>query len=67
MTRKEAIAVLKGQAGRSAPDAHDVRADRRSRNPDLGPQGRQERNGAQAAAAAWADTLDKIGVPAARK
>lgn len=63
MTRKEAVAVLKSQAGRgAAPGSRDVRGDRRDRNPQLGPGGESSPTGAQATAALWDRTLAKIGV-----
>lgn len=59
-TRKEALAVLKGQSGR-AP-AHDVRGDRGRRNPDLGPGGEGQLSGKQALTSSWDRALGKAGV-----
>lgn len=64
-TRKEALAVLKGQ-GAAAP-AHGVRADRRARNPDLGSGGDTAPTGQQAQASSWDRALHKAGVAPVRK
>lgn len=65
MTRREAVAVLKGQAGRG-PTAHDVRGerdDRRSRNnPDLGVGGGDAPKGASLAAGLWDRAIKSVGV-----
>lgn len=64
MTRREAIAVLKGQAARGDQDRDDRRLDRASRNPDLGPGGASGPAGQAAMAASWDRALAKAGVPA---
>jgi hypothetical protein len=57
MTRSEAIAVLKGQAGRTSEAPR--RNSRESRNPDLGAS---IGGGEQKPAASWGNTFAKLGI-----
>lgn len=59
MTRKEAVAVLKGQQGQGG--ARDYRGDRSRRNPDLGPGAESAPTGKQAQASSWSRALGKAG------
>jgi hypothetical protein len=59
MTRREAIAVLKGQAGRGGSSAHDVRDGRSRRNPDLGPGGGAP-TGQAAVSTLWGKTIEAV-------
>lgn len=61
MTRKAAIAVMQGQAGRGG-DRGDYRSDRRARNPDLGAGGGAPVTGAKAQTQSWDAALGKAGV-----
>lgn len=64
MTRKEAVAVLKGQQGQGG--TRDYRGDRSRRNPDLGPGGEAAPTGAKALSGSWDRALASASVPVRR-
>jgi hypothetical protein len=67
MTRKEAVAVLKSQVGRAAPDTGSSRSEERAaRNPDIGSGASAPAGGQKALDAGWDRAIAKV-VPANRK